>query len=188
MTRWSLFLQTLSLLHHFLGLYSFGVCRIRSYSRSRCPTQTCGPTSPFPETPSPLPPATPGSAAGHGLAPNPPTAPTPGLDSDLLPVLLFPIAGVSPLLGLEPILFTERVHRLTVYTLLEGTSVLSSVRDTPLLFYTLNVTLPNEYMLLTAHRPRARMSLRTHSPPAGGSRLPGPRTRSAGPFQSISKV
>ena len=24
MTRWSLFLQTLSLLHHFLGLYSLG--------------------------------------------------------------------------------------------------------------------------------------------------------------------
>ena len=45
------------------------VCRIRSYSLSRCPTQTCGPTSPFLETPSPLPPATPGSA--HGLTSNP---------------------------------------------------------------------------------------------------------------------
>ena len=32
------------------------------------------------------------------------------------------MGGVSPLLGLEPVLFTERVHRLTVYTLFEGTS------------------------------------------------------------------
>ena len=28
MTRWSLFLQTLSLLHHFLGLYSDGGTRL----------------------------------------------------------------------------------------------------------------------------------------------------------------
>ena len=28
-----------------------------------------------------------------------------GLDSDPLPVLFFPIGGVSPLLGLEPVLF-----------------------------------------------------------------------------------
>ena len=28
------------------------------------------------------------------------------------------MGGVSPLLGLEPVLFRERVHRLTVYTLL----------------------------------------------------------------------
>ena len=48
-----------------------------------------------------------------------------GLDSDLLPVLLFPIGGVSPLLGLEPVLFRERVHRLTVYTPSQGTSVLA---------------------------------------------------------------
>ena len=33
------------------------------------------------------------------------------------------MGGVSPLLGLEPVLFTERVHRLTVYTLFEGTSL-----------------------------------------------------------------
>ena len=32
------------------------------------------------------------------------------------------MGGVSPLLGLEPILFRERVHRLTVYTFFEGTS------------------------------------------------------------------
>ena len=32
-----------------------------------------------PETPSPPPPATPGSASGPGFAPNPPTAPTPAL-------------------------------------------------------------------------------------------------------------
>ena len=32
------------------------------------------------------------------------------------------MGGVSPLLGLEPVLFRERVHRLTVYTLFEGTS------------------------------------------------------------------
>ena len=38
-------------------------------------------------------------------------------------VLLFPIGGVSPLLGLEPVLFRERVHRLTVYTLFEDTSL-----------------------------------------------------------------
>ena len=38
--------------------------------------------------------------------------------SDGLLVLLFPIGGVSPLLGLEPVLFREKVHRLTVYTLL----------------------------------------------------------------------
>ena len=38
-------------------------------------------------------------------------------------MLLFPIGGVSPLLGLEPVLFRERVHRLTVYTLFEDTSV-----------------------------------------------------------------
>ena len=37
-------------------------------------------------------------------------------------MLLFPIGGVSPLLGLEPVLFRERVHRLTVYTFFEGTS------------------------------------------------------------------
>ena len=41
-----------------------------------------------------------------------------GLDSDLLSVLSFLMGGVSPLLGLEPVLFRERVHRLTVYTLL----------------------------------------------------------------------
>ena len=38
------------------------------------------------------------------------------------------MGGVSPLLGLEPVLFTERVHRLTVYTLFEGTSTSDSVR------------------------------------------------------------
>ena len=32
------------------------------------------------------------------------------------------MGGVSPLLGLEPVLFRQRVHRLTVYTLFEGTS------------------------------------------------------------------
>ena len=37
------------------------------------------------------------------------------------------MGGVSPLLGLEPVLFTERVHRLTVYTLFEGTSRLTSL-------------------------------------------------------------
>ena len=46
-----------------------------------------------------------------------------GLDSDLLSVLSFLMGGLSPLLGLEPVLFRERVHRLTVYTLVEDTSV-----------------------------------------------------------------
>ena len=32
------------------------------------------------------------------------------------------MGGLSPLLGLEPVLFRERVHRLTVYTLFEDTS------------------------------------------------------------------
>ena len=32
------------------------------------------------------------------------------------------MGGVSPLLGLEPVLFRQRVHRLTVYTLFEDTS------------------------------------------------------------------
>ena len=45
-----------------------------------------------------------------------------GLDSDLLSVLSFLMGGLSPLLGLEPVLFRERVHRLTVYTLFEDTS------------------------------------------------------------------
>ena len=45
-----------------------------------------------------------------------------GLDSDLLPVLSFLMGGVSPLSGLEPVLFRQRVHRLTVYTLFEDTS------------------------------------------------------------------
>ena len=58
-----------------------------------------------------------------------------GLDSDLLLVLLFPIGGVSPLLGLEPVLFRERVHRLTVYTLFEDTS--SSTMPRPMLKNTL---------------------------------------------------
>ena len=52
-----------------------------------------------------------------GFSPNPPTAPPPAFDSDLLPVLPFPIGGVSPPLGLKPVLFTEGVHRLTVYFL-----------------------------------------------------------------------
>ena len=33
------------------------------------------------------------------------------------------MGGLSPLLGLEPVLFRERVHRLTVYTLFEDTSL-----------------------------------------------------------------
>ena len=45
-----------------------------------------------------------------------------GLDSDLLSVLSFLMGGLSPLLGLEPVLFREKVHRLTVYTLFEDTS------------------------------------------------------------------
>ena len=32
------------------------------------------------------------------------------------------MGGVSPLSGLEPVLFRQRVHRLTVYTLFEDTS------------------------------------------------------------------
>ena len=32
------------------------------------------------------------------------------------------MGGLSPLLGLEPVLFRQRVHRLTVYTLFEDTS------------------------------------------------------------------
>ncbi len=46
-----------------------------------------------------------------------------GLDSDLLSVLSFLMGGLSPLLGLEPVLFREKVHRLTVYTLFEDTSM-----------------------------------------------------------------
>ena len=34
----------------------------------------------------------------------------------------FLMGGVSPLSGLEPVLFRQRVHRLTVYTLFEDTS------------------------------------------------------------------
>ena len=37
------------------------------------------------------------------------------------------MGGVSPLSGLEPVLFRQRVHRLTVYTLFEDTS--SSSRE-----------------------------------------------------------
>ena len=37
------------------------------------------------------------------------------------------MGGVSPLSGLEPVLFRQRVHRLTVYTLFEGTSKLGHV-------------------------------------------------------------
>ena len=53
-------------------------------------------------------------------------------------VLLFPIGGVSPLLGLEPVLFRERVHRLTVYTLFEDTSsmvgrILKGLKETGVL-------------------------------------------------------
>ena len=33
------------------------------------------------------------------------------------------MGGVSPLSGLEPVLFRQRVHRLTVYTLFEDTSI-----------------------------------------------------------------
>ena len=38
------------------------------------------------------------------------------------------MGGVSPLSGLEPVLFRQRVHRLTVYTLFEDTFL---VEDTP---------------------------------------------------------
>ena len=36
------------------------------------------------------------------------------------------MGGVSPLSGLEPVLFRQRVHRLTVYTLFEDTSILKT--------------------------------------------------------------
>ena len=52
-----------------------------------------------------------------------------GLDSDLLPVLSFLMGGVSPLSGLEPVLFRQRVHRLTGYTLFEDTSDRRDDRD-----------------------------------------------------------
>ena len=36
MTRWSLFLQTLSLLHHFLGLYWTGAASLKVYGAKTC--------------------------------------------------------------------------------------------------------------------------------------------------------
>ena len=72
-----------------------------------------------------------------GFSSNPPTAPPPAFDSDLLTVLPFPIGGVSPPLGLKPVLFTEGVHRLTVCTPFEVTSTTSPVCPTEPSFYSL---------------------------------------------------
>ena len=49
------------------------------------------------------------------------------------------MGGVSPLSGLEPVLFRQRVHRLTVYTLFEDTSfVFANVVDATTTFSALS--------------------------------------------------
>ena len=82
-------------------------------------------------------------------------------------MLLFPIGGVSPLLGLEPVLFRERVHRLTVYTLFEDTSsmvgrILKGLKETGVL----REAPANGTSARKRHRPRGTQAQGIHAPGA----------------------